>query len=75
MCVALVGKVCAVDVPRGEAIVDVDGRQRHVSVAPLVLTGVLVAPGDDVLLHTGVAIAVLDEESAVAMRSFREEAT
>ena len=45
---------------RHEAVVDVDGETRTVSLAVLTLDGQTVATGEWVLVHTGFAMEVLD---------------
>ena len=64
MCLTVVGCVMSVDPERGEAVVAVQGAARPVSVAPLVLDGVPPRVGDWVLIHTGMAVATIDESEA-----------
>ncbi len=64
MCVTIVGQVSSVDEQRGEAIVVVRGAPMTVSVAPLVLEGAPPRCGDWVLVHTGLAVATIDEREA-----------
>jgi hydrogenase assembly chaperone HypC/HupF len=75
MCLSLVGRVRSVD--GDEAVVVVDGAERRISLAPLVLTGVVVAPGDWVVAQTGLAVTLLEPEDAeqvlAARRELREE--
>lgn len=64
MCLTAAGRVLSVDDDRGAAVVQAEGRRREVSLAPIVLDGGRVAPGDWVLVHTGFAVAVIDERDA-----------
>jgi hydrogenase assembly chaperone HypC/HupF len=64
MCLAIVGSVLSIDDVLGTAVVQADDRRWDVSLAPIVLTGGRVRPGDWLLLHTGLAIAVLGEVEA-----------
>lgn len=47
-----------------EALVEVDGRARTISLAVLTLEGGAVAPGDWVLVHTGFAVRRLEADEA-----------
>ncbi|MCZ7527999.1 MAG: HypC/HybG/HupF family hydrogenase formation chaperone [Acidimicrobiia bacterium] len=67
MCLSLAGRVVDVDGERHEATVDVDGSTRRVSLAMLVLEERPVAPGDWVLVHTGLAVDLLDEDRAAEL--------
>jgi len=73
MCLSLVGTISELD---GEhAVVSVDGRDQRVSLAVLLLEEQPVATGDWVLVHTGLAVAVLDPaEGAELARLHREVA-
>ncbi len=64
MCISCAGRVVEIDAERHEAVVEVDGAERTVSLAVLTLDGRAVAVGDWVLLHTGFAMEVLDPEAA-----------
>jgi hydrogenase assembly chaperone HypC/HupF len=64
MCLAIVGSVLSIDDVLGTAVVQADDRRWEVSLAPIVLTGGRVRPGDWLLLHTGLAIAVLGDVEA-----------
>jgi hydrogenase expression/formation protein HypC len=68
MCLSEAGLV--VTVADGRAVVDVDGITKEISLAPIVLDGRQVGPGDWVLLHTGLAVDLLDERTATAMNDF-----
>lgn len=49
---------------RSEAVAEVDGRRRNISLAVLTLEGGAVAPGDWVLVHTGFAVRHLEPAEA-----------
>jgi hydrogenase expression/formation protein HypC len=66
MCLSQVGRVTSVD-EAGLAVVEVEGLPHRVSLAPLVLDGRSVRPGDWVLIHTGLAVEVLDEADALGL--------
>lgn len=64
MCVSEAGRVLTVEAETGLVDIDVDGVRRRVSAAPLVLTGTDVSPGDWLLVHTGMAVRLLEEGDA-----------
>jgi hydrogenase expression/formation protein HypC len=64
MCLTNVGQVLSVDDVHGTAIVATGRRQSEISLAPLVLDDQAVTVGDWVLVHTGLAVTVLDEHEA-----------
>ena len=68
MCLSEAGRVVSLD--DGEAVIDVDGAERPVSLAPIVLDGRVVAIGDWVLVHTGLAVDLLDETTATELTAF-----
>lgn len=68
MCLSEAGRVIACH--DGEARIDLDGRERIVSLAPIVLAGDTVRIGDWVLVHTGLAVEVLDEQVATDLNAF-----
>ena len=71
MCLSLAGRISRIE---GEqALVDVDGRERRVSLALLVLEGEPVAPGDWVLVHTGFAVSLLDAAEGSELARLRRE--
>jgi hydrogenase assembly chaperone HypC/HupF len=70
MCVTLVARVLSIDDGDGVASVQTVDRTIVVSLAPIVLDGGRVAPGDHVLVHTGLAVAVLDEATARDLASW-----
>lgn len=73
MCLADVGLVLRVDEPSATALVELGGRQVSVSLAPLVLTGVTTTAGDWMVVHTGLAVELLDSDEAGRIRAAREE--
>jgi hydrogenase assembly chaperone HypC/HupF len=64
MCLTVAGRVLSVDDAAGTAVVDAGERRTAISLAPIVLDGGRVAAGDWVLIHAGLAVAVLDEREA-----------
>lgn len=64
MCLTAAGRVVSVDDSCAEAVIDVSGRVCRVSLAPIVLDGGHVDSGAWVLVHTGFAVAVIDERDA-----------
>jgi hydrogenase expression/formation protein HypC len=64
MCLAVVGQVLAVDAAGATATVAAGGRRLAVSLAPIVLDGGRVAIGEWLMIHTGLAVTVLDEDEA-----------
>jgi hydrogenase assembly chaperone HypC/HupF len=64
MCLTSVGRVVSVGESGTEAVVEVRGRARTVSLAALVLEGRAPVPGDHVRLHTGLAVEIIDEAAA-----------
>ncbi|MCZ7631270.1 MAG: HypC/HybG/HupF family hydrogenase formation chaperone [Microthrixaceae bacterium] len=73
MCLSDLGPVSGIDEATGTAEVDLAGRTTRVSLAPLVLEGVTVEPGDWLLVHTGLAVKVLDAAEAAGILAGREE--
>lgn len=71
MCLAVIGRISAVD--GDHAVVDVDGADRRVSLAMVLLEQREVGVGDWVLVHTGIAMSVLGpDEADEALRLRRE---
>jgi len=64
MCLSTIGRVLTVDARGDQARVEVDGRDQRVGLAPLTLTGAAIAPGDWLVVHSGLAVAVLAEDEA-----------
>jgi hydrogenase assembly chaperone HypC/HupF len=62
VCLAVLGRVLAVDDRGDRAHVDVDGVERTIGLAPLTLAGRAVAPGDWVVAHSGLAVERLDAD-------------
>lgn len=73
MCVSEVGRVIGIR-DGAEADVDVDGRERRVSLVALGLDAPSPMPGDWLLLHTGFAIEVLDQAEALGLAALAREA-
>jgi hydrogenase assembly chaperone HypC/HupF len=73
MCLADLGPVVALETGGGFATVDLAGRLRRVCLAPLVLEDRQPRVGDWLLVHTGMAVEVLDEASALEVVAAREE--
>lgn len=73
MCLSLAGRVVEVDAEGREALVDVDGRARPVSLAVLTLEGTAVTPGTWLLVHTGFAVEVLDDDAAREMAAYHRQ--
>ena len=71
MCVAEQGLVVAV--ADGMAMVSLRGRVRPVPLTVVDALGVTVGPGDVVLVHTGLAVAVLTAQEAAERTSFLTE--
>jgi hydrogenase expression/formation protein HypC len=68
MCLSEAGRVVARQ--GGEAVISVHGVERRVSLAPIVLDGRDVEVGDWVLVHTGLAVDLLDEAAATELTRF-----
>lgn len=73
MCLSDVGPVLRVDAFAGTAEVDLAGRSMKVSLAPLVLDGLQVTPGDWLVVHTGLAVELLDATEAARILATRAE--
>jgi hydrogenase assembly chaperone HypC/HupF len=71
MCVAEQGRVLAVADDR--ALVSIRGVARDVPLTVLSVLGIAVAPGDFVLVHTGLAVAVLTAQEASEHTTFRQQ--
>ena len=65
MCMSEVGHVIEVD--GRHATVDMMGHKRRVTLDALQLEGELVEPGQDLLIHTGFAVAILGSEEAAIL--------
>jgi hydrogenase expression/formation protein HypC len=71
MCLSLAGRIDRIE---GEdAVIEVDGRDRRVSLALLLVEGEPVAPGDWVLVHTGFAVSLLDPAEGAELTRLRRE--
>lgn len=73
MCLSDLGPVLSIDDEAGTAEVDLAGRTSKVSLAPLVLDGTQVEPGDWLLVHTGLAVELLDAADAAEIAASRLE--
>ena len=67
MCVSMPARVLSVDTGGREAVVDVDGTERRVSLVVLTLEGRTVEPGAWLLVHTGLAVETLDAADAAEL--------
>ncbi len=67
MCLSMPARVLSVDGAGREAVVDVDGAERRVSLAVLTLDGRTVEPGVWLLVHTGLAVETLDPADAAEL--------
>ncbi len=67
MCLSMPARVLAVDRAGREAVVEVDGAERRVSLAVLTLDGRSVEPGTWLLVHTGLAVETLDPDDAAEL--------
>jgi hydrogenase maturation factor len=70
MCMEVVARV--VSLPDGDsqdAVVENESGRHRVSLALLTLSGVSVAPGDRVAVHTGLVVRRLDAPAAEELRS------
>jgi hydrogenase assembly chaperone HypC/HupF len=73
VCLADVGTVIALDDTAGTASVQVGERVVDVSLAPLVLSGASAEVGDWLVVHTGLAVELLDPDEAARIRDARAE--
>jgi hydrogenase expression/formation protein HypC len=73
MCISMPARVIEVDGRGREATVDVDGAVRSISLAVLTLEGTVVAPGDWLLVHTGLAVTRLDPDEAAELVTLHRE--
>ncbi|HEX7525518.1 MAG TPA: HypC/HybG/HupF family hydrogenase formation chaperone [Gaiellaceae bacterium] len=60
-------RVLAVDSAGRDAVVEIDGAERRVSLAVLTLDGRTVEPGAWLLVHTGLAVETLDPADAAEL--------
>lgn len=73
MCLADLGPVVAMGGDGSWATVELAGRMRRVALDPLVLDGVAVGVGDWVVVHTGLAVEVLEPAAAMEVVAARAE--
>ena len=71
MCLSLVGRVRSVEGP--DAVLEIEGHDRRVSLAALVLDGTTVAVGDWLVVQTGLAVSILEEDEARDVLAARRE--
>ena len=74
MCLSEIGRVVAFDEAGGCAEIDTGNGLRRVMLVPLTLEGYEVVPGDWLVVHTGVAVGVLDAAEAAGILSARQDA-
>ena len=67
MCVSTAARVLTVDRDGREAVVEIDGAERRVSLAVLTLDGRTVEPGAWLLVHTGLAVEMLEPGDAAEL--------
>jgi hydrogenase assembly chaperone HypC/HupF len=67
MCLSMPARVLTVDGAGREAVVEIDGAERRVSLAVLTLDGRTVEPGVWLLVHTGLAVETLDPADAAEL--------
>jgi hydrogenase expression/formation protein HypC len=67
MCLSMPARVLTVDAAGREAVVEIDGAERRVSLAVLTLEGRSVEPGEWLLVHTGLAVETLDPADAAEL--------
>ena len=67
MCVSMPARVLTVDGDGREAVVEIDGAERRVSLTVLTLDGRTVEPGTWLLVHTGLAVETLDPTDAAEL--------
>jgi hydrogenase assembly chaperone HypC/HupF len=67
MCLSMPARVLAVDRAGREAVVEVDGAERRVSLVVLTLDGRSVEPGTWLLVHTGLAVETLGPDDAAEL--------
>jgi hydrogenase assembly chaperone HypC/HupF len=73
MCLSSAGRVVSVSADEADAVVDVGGSHRSVSLAVLVLEDRAPAPGDWVLIHIGLAVEIIDERAATALTALLDD--
>jgi len=73
MCLSSAGRVVSVSADVANAVVDVGGSHRSVSLAVLVLDDRAPEPGEWVLIHTGLAVEIIDEAAAAALTDMLDD--
>jgi hydrogenase expression/formation protein HypC len=75
MCISQPARVIEVDADRSEAVVEIDGARKHVSLAVMTLEGEPVASGDWVLVNTGLALGRIEPSEAARYETWFSDAT
>ena len=73
MCLSSAGRVVSVSADDTSAVVDVGGSHRSVSLAVLVLEDRAPEPGEWVLIHTGLAVEIIDEDAATVLTDMLDD--
>jgi hydrogenase expression/formation protein HypC len=73
MCLSSAGRVVSVSADVANAVVDVGGSHRSVSLAVLVLEDRAPEPGEWVLIHTGLAVEIIDEAAAAVLTDMLDD--
>ncbi len=74
MCVSMPARVLAVHDHGREALVDIDGSERRVALTVLIFDGKTVAPGEWLLVHTGLAVEILAPSDAADLLELHRSA-
>ncbi len=73
MCLSSAGRVVSVSADGAQAVVEVGGSHRSVSLAVLVLEDRPPEPDEWVLIHTGLAVEIIDEEAATVLTDMLDD--
>jgi len=73
MCLSSAGRVVSVSADVANAVVDVGGSHRSVSLAVLVLEDRAPEPGEWVLIHTGLAVEIIDAAAAAVLTDMLDD--
>lgn len=73
MCLSSAGRVVSVSADVANAVVDMGGSHRSVSLAVLVLEDRAPEPGEWVLIHTGLAVEIIDEAAAAVLTDMLDD--
>lgn len=74
MCMSEAVRILDVTAEGDQAVVELRGARRRLSIALLTLEGQTVEPGDWVLTSAGVALEKIDEEAAMELQEFLDAA-